>query len=63
MNNKLTKIKYNNTHSVKVCCIETGEIFNTIKEASIKTKANRDCISACCKGKQNTANKLHWKYI
>lgn len=47
----------------KVMCIETGEVFITVKEAGIKTNSNIGHISTCCKGKRQTCNKLHWKYV
>jgi group I intron endonuclease len=53
-----TKIKI----SKRVICIETGEIFNSIKNASKVKNIDASSISACCKGKLKTAGKLHWKY-
>jgi group I intron endonuclease len=50
----------------KVICLETKEIFDTAKEASIKYNISH--IGNCCKGKQKSAgkdsqgNKLHWMY-
>lgn len=45
-----------------VMCIETGKIYNMIKDASEDTGSNKICISRCCKGKQKETNGLHWKY-
>lgn len=44
----------------KVICIETGEVFPTVKKAcewcgSIK-------VGACCRGEQHTAGGYHWEY-
>lgn len=47
----------------KVKCIETGEIYNTIKEASIYTKTCCSSISQVCHKKRETANKLHWEFV
>lgn len=47
----------------KVLCVETGEIFGCIKDASIIKQTNRGSISAVCKGKRNTAGGYHWKYV
>ena len=44
-------------------CLETGEVFISLQNAEIKTGINRACISNCCRGKQKTAGKLHWKFI
>lgn len=48
--------------SVKVVCIETGEVFDSIKKAAEKYKISSSCICCCCKGKSKTAKRLHWKY-
>ena len=50
----------------KVLCINTGEIFNCIRDASDKYDAHS--ISLCCKGKVKysgiyNGEKLKWKYI
>ena len=36
--------------------------FNSIKEASDKTKSNRRWISQCCKKKYLTCNNFYWRY-
>lgn len=46
---------------IKVLCIETGEVFSSIKEASKKKHINSACIIAVLKGKQKTAAGYHWK--
>ena len=52
----------------KVICVETGQIFDCIKDAERETKINH--IGRCCKGKQSyagrhpkTNEKLHWKFV
>lgn len=62
---KLSKIK-----SKPIKCITTKEIFNSIKEASVKYDINDASISKCCKGKAKSAGKhpvtgekLVWKYV
>ena len=53
------------SHGKKVICVETGEIFYGLKEASrqINLKQNTHItsgnISSCCKGTRKTAGKLH----
>ena len=51
------------SHFKKVICIETKEVFNSIKEASMKYNLNGTSISNCCKGKSKTAGGYHWEYI
>lgn len=56
---KIEKIKIGLKKPVK--CLETGEIFESIAEATLKyPKAS---ISECLRGKQLTAGGLHWEYI
>ena len=47
----------------KVVCIETGVIYNSIREASLKTGTDNMGICNCCKGKIKTSNGFHWKYV
>lgn len=49
------------SHYRKVRCVETGEIFESIKSA--KDKYNINNISAACRGVQKTAGGYHWEYI
>lgn len=44
----------------KVICIETGEVFCSIKEAEKSKKTSN--ISACCIGTHKTAGGYHWQY-
>ncbi len=57
----------NNPNAKKVKCIETGQIFGSVKDAEEKyhPKHNRNAtnIYNCCKGNQSTAYKLHWEYV
>ncbi len=47
----------------KVKCIETEEVFNTVKEASISKSTNQNSIYMVCKGEYKSAGKLHWEYV
>ena len=38
------------TSNKRVMCVETGEVFNTIKEASLKYGFHASNISSCCRG-------------
>ena len=44
----------------KVICIETNEIFNSIKEAEIIKNVNN--VSCCCNGKRKSTKGLHFKF-
>ena len=47
----------------KVMCVETGIIYESIKEASLRTDTDNMGICNCCKGKIKTSNGYHWKYV
>lgn len=51
-----------NPSARKVRCVETGEIFDTIKEAATQKNANKNHISSCCAGKRKTSGGYHWEY-
>lgn len=59
----------NNPGSIKVVCVNTGEVFDTINDAAIKYNLCDRCISACCKGTRNTTGnhpdtgeRMVWQY-
>lgn len=59
----ILKMVKNNPNKRKVICIETNEIFNTIKEAG-KNKNIPACnICWCCKKHYKIAGGYHWEYI
>ena len=47
----------------KVLCVETGEVFESIGEASRKTGINDGNISKVCLGKRKTTGGYHWEYL
>ena len=49
----------------KVRCIDTGEIFNTIKDAEIKYNVSHGKISEVCAGKhgRKTAGGFKWEWV
>ena len=60
--NILLTIKNSKTNNKKkIKCIETGEIFNTIREA--KKAYNNTSINDCLGGRCKTAAGYHWQYI
>ena len=44
-------------------CIETGEIFSSMGEASRMKQIDKTSISRCCNGKQITAGGYHWRLL
>lgn len=46
----------------KVKCETTGEVFDSIKEASEKYSLSHPNIIACCKGRRKTTGKKKWSY-
>ena len=57
---KFTNKQY---HPKKVLCVETGEIFDSITEASLAFDMDRGGITRTCMGKQRTGGGLHWEYV
>ena len=55
------KIKHN-TNKVKIICIETGEVFDSISDAGRAYGASRKNISKACKGEINSCLGYHWRY-
>lgn len=60
---KVLKIKaHGGRQKKKVRIIETGQIFESVKEASLAGH-NRSSIILCCQGKYHTASGYHWEYV
>ena len=49
--------------SKKVLCVETGEVFESTKDAERKTGINHGNISKVCLGKRNIAGGYHWRFV
>ena len=47
----------------KILNIDTNQVFNSVKEASEFYHCNSASITNCCKGRQNTSQGYHWKYV
>ena len=45
-----------------VVCIETGEMFSSIRDAENKTNIHYSSISKCCLYKAKSAHGFHWRY-
>lgn len=50
------------TSNKRVMCVETGEVFDSIKEVNVKYGFSISNICACCKGRVKSANGYHWRY-
>ena len=69
--NKLSESKMGgkNAISVKVICVNTNEVFDSMADAGRKYNTSSSSITKCCKGKCKSAGKhhvtkelLHWEY-
>lgn len=47
----------------KIKCLETGQEFESIKEASIVLGLDTSGIAKCCKGYQEVCGNLHFVYL
>ncbi len=63
LNNKMTYIRKPKTTAKKVVCINSGIIYDSLKDASIATNGNASRISMCCRGLAKTNAGLHWMYF
>lgn len=50
-------------HTVKVQNVETGEVFDSIKEAATAYNLKETHITRVCKGKRKTTGGFHWCYV
>ena len=53
----------NNPMARSVICIETGEIFTSVKEAADSIGTTRVNVSRCVNGKNKTAGGFHWRHL
>jgi hypothetical protein len=53
----------NNPRARKVLCVETGVIFDTIKEAGEFKGGSEKNIISCCRGRLQTSGGYHWRYV
>lgn len=50
-------------YKVKVLCVETGEVFKSIREASLKYNIKETHISRVCRGRRKRTGGFHWRYV
>lgn len=58
-----TKKRMSESQKVRVLCIETEQIFNSMEEASEWVGISYTNISKCCRGEHKTCGGYHWKYV
>ena len=46
----------------QVRCLETGKVYDTLRQAAKENGTTQTSIWRCCTGKLYTAAGLHWKY-
>ena len=46
-----------------VKCVETHEVFDSLKEAATKYGLQSPLIWKCCNGRQKTTGGFHWEYL
>lgn len=46
-----------------IICIDTGEIFDSVKSAAAKVGVNRSCVSGALTGRWKTAGGYRWHYL
>lgn len=65
MNLEWCDAKYNICYSEgkKIKCLETGEVFNTITEATESIGKPWANIAAALSGRQTTSGDYHWEYV
>lgn len=59
--NRQFNIEY--SHAKKVLCIETGVIYDSVRQAERETGLAESGISSCCQGRYKTCGGLHWEYV
>lgn len=47
----------------RVLCVETGQIFESVDQASRFLGVSQMAISKACNGKSKTCKKLHWEFV
>lgn len=58
--NIVCNLKYSKNAHHEVVCVETGEVFSTVAEASAKYHCN---VSTHLRGKSKTAGGYHWRFL
>ena len=62
INHGTRNLRVGDKHKKKVLCVETGQVFDSIKDASSSVGVNYAGISNAVRGRQKTAGNYHWEY-
>ena len=66
LSNKLT-IYFNhfrkNNKKIPIICVETGQIYESIREASRQTGISRGGLNSALSKETSTAYGYHWRYV
>lgn len=63
VNDKINELKMEPNQQLRpVMCVETGEVFESTRLASITMNIECTSITSCCRGKYKTAGGYHWVY-
>ena len=54
---------FNDWHKKRIVCLETGKIYDCMKDATKETKATETGISHCVRGRYRTSGGLHWELL
>ncbi len=46
-----------------ICCVETGEVFSSLRDAAKKTGLKRDMLKAACTGEYAQVAGKHWCFL
>lgn len=58
-----TRQKNMNNGGKCIRCVETGEIFDTMVQASQKIGVTKQAIANCLRGKSKTCGGFHWEFV
>lgn len=59
---KLAMKKMQNGNKKTVVCIDTGQIYESVKEAAAAIGCTNQSLSSCCRGERKTCKGLRWRY-
>jgi hypothetical protein len=62
-NERISSTKRNGNTSKRVICVETGEIFPSVREVERSKGYSQGHVSECCRGEIKSSYGYHWKYI
>ena len=57
----IEKARKANMHKVR--CVDTGVVYNSIKEACVAHGMHHANVVACCNGRRNKCGGLKWEYV